>query len=93
MERKTHCQDGAGSSWLVRSFVLASKRILKEKALAKCQVVDPPEAMPFVRGCSWQAVHLVIQLPIDRPNLNIASLFALPQAENYFVEKVIHNSH
>jgi hypothetical protein len=25
------------------------------------------------------------------PNLNIASLFALLEAENYFVEKVIHN--
>jgi hypothetical protein len=31
-------------------------------------------------------------LPIDRPNLNVASLFALPEAENYFVKKVIHNS-
>jgi hypothetical protein len=57
-----------------------------------CQVVDPSEGDAIhvrMLSASCPSFH---PLPIDRANLNIASLFALPEAENYFAAKVIHNS-
>jgi hypothetical protein len=71
-------------------LVVASKQILREKALAKCQVVDPSAGDAIREGMLSPGCPSFYPVANDRPNLNIASLFALPEAENYFAEKVIH---